>query len=221
MKKNRIIYAVSALTLAVLLFIFLRKNRDLKVETVAPAVAIGGSVAPTGEKQIAKSGKEFPEAAQTEIQNCLGTSAGNFAELQSLITAKAGELQSDQVELKVVQFEDQSGQLFRVRLAREFTESGKSQLTLGLFSVDPEGLPDRVQLPPSEAMNPDLAALDRVLRNKRITNEVESHRYLYPDEKELIVERENGNLTKLQYAGGKIRLACETTPDSSSCHCVR
>ncbi|MGE3262981.1 MAG: hypothetical protein AB7K68_14465 [Bacteriovoracia bacterium] len=165
--------------------------------------------------------KEFPDSAQQEIQKCLGAGAGNFAELEALVAAEAGSPTSEQLEWKVVQFEDQGGKPFRIRLAREFTEAGKPELRLSLFAIDEEGLPSRVPLPVQEVYQPDLEAMGRVLHDKRISSEIESQRYFYPGEKELTLEKENGIVQKLQFAGGNVRLSCDAAAGNPSCHCVR
>ncbi|MGZ3694089.1 MAG: hypothetical protein ACXWQO_07805 [Bdellovibrionota bacterium] len=221
MRRKKIILALAALVIAFVLVVFMRKNPELRETPDSATKGLPGISLLVPTKQASIINNDFPPEAQAEIQNCLGETAPNFAALETLIGKFTGEQESDELEWKVAEFEDESGQHFRVRLAKEFTEAGKPHLTLSLFTVDAEGLPDRIDLPVSETQNPDLAALDRVLHNKRISSEIESHRYVYANDKELIREQENGVTENLTYAGGKIRLACASTAESPSCHCVR
>lgn len=221
--KRWILIAVVLLAAAIAVVSYRLAQRD-GTQPVAVTLATDTQLA-TAEnvksytKNIEK--KEFPESARQEIQKCLGAGAGNFAELEALVAAEAGRPAAEQLEWKVVQFEDQGGKPFRIRLAREFTEAGKPELRLSLFAIDEEGLPNRVALPVQEAYQPDLEAMSRVLHDKRISSEIENRRYFYAGEKELTLEKENGVTQKLQFAGGDRRLSCDSAAGNPSCHCVR
>lgn len=220
-KKRRLQLAAAALAILALGLFFWSRTEKAPLPVDAGTAGEASSPAAAAPEAKPAASAEFPAEASSAIERCLGKPAGNFSELEQLVAAETGPASSNQLEWKVVEFEDQAGQPYRIRLAREYTEAGQAQLTLSLFSVDAEGLPDRIPLPPEESRSPDLEAMKRVLHDKRIRNEVENTRYRYAQGKELVLEKENSVTQKLQFMGGKIRLACESNLGSPSCHCVR
>jgi hypothetical protein len=215
MSQKRL-YLVLAVVTAVLLAAFAYRARQagpLTVQPVAAPFGVAGSqqllVPPTSSPAL----EDFSVAAQHKVEQCLGKPAGNFVELESLAAQSTGAPQADNLEWKVVQFDDESGHTMRARLERETGAKGNPYLKLSLFSVDEEGLPDRVPLAPGET-------LDNLLRGKRITKEIESHELKYANDFQVTVEKEDGVTQKYAVAGGGIRLACENTADGPDCHCV-
>lgn len=216
MSQKRL-YLVLAIVTAILLAAFAYRVRDAGPVEVTPVAAPFGL---EGSQQLLATPKtsavleDFAPVAQQKVEQCLGAKAGNFAELESLATQAAGAKKSDSLEWKVVQFEDEAGHTMRVRIEKEVGEKGGSYMKLSLFSVDEEGLPDRVALAPGET-------LDSLLRGKRVNKEIESHVLEYANGFQVTVEKEDGVIQKYALTGGSIRLACENTADGPDCHCVK
>jgi hypothetical protein len=215
MSQKRL-YLILAVVTAILLAAFAYRARQAGPQTVKPVAApfgLEGGQPLLVPPASSATPEDFGSPAQQKVERCLGKPAGNFAELESLAAQSAGAQQTDNLEWKVVQFDDESGRTMRARLERETGEKGSPRMKLSLFSVDEEGLPDRVPLAPGET-------LDSLLRGKRVTKEIESHRLKYANDYEVTVEKEDGVIQKYAVAGGGIRLACENTADGPDCHCV-
>lgn len=193
----------------------------LSPETPVPSEVVSTPAAPTPQPTLPNEAPaKFPTEAQTQINKCLGETIDGFPALETYV-AKSPVV-TDELEWKVAEFEEKDGQVFRARLAREKTESGGSILNLSLMKVDEEGLPDRVPFPSGPTDAAKIEALDTLLREKRLSSEVETRRIRYADGTELLHERENGRTHGLTLFLSQRRLSCVTTQAGDiTCHCVR
>jgi hypothetical protein len=103
---------------------------------------------------------------------------------------------------------------YRLRLSNEPSERGADALTLKIFEVDREGLPDLIN---TEVEHP-LNTLDSFLEGKRITLQVESMDYTGKNETSLHIEREDGKAVEIEFLAPTGRLAC-SGKEELSCHC--
>lgn len=103
---------------------------------------------------------------------------------------------------------------YRLRLSNEPSEKGPEALTLKIFDVDKEGLPD---LKETELENP-LGKLTEFLEDKHVLFQVESMDYVGKNDSTLHIEREDGRVVEVEFVSKKGRLACSGKTELS-CHC--
>lgn len=196
-----------------------RKSESPSPPSTTTLAEKGTAPAPKAEAvPEAKRKAGFSAEAQAEISRCLTRPAADFTELKSLLQRAGGTPTEQRLEWKLLHFED-AGKPFRVRLARDGQKNGRAELKVALFSVDEEGLPDPAPLPP------ELIASEQSLQSftaeKRITKEMEERVFRFAEGAELKEEKEDGEITKLDFSSTGLRLACDASAGTPSCHCAR
>lgn len=180
---------------AAVAFWLLRPSANFPREAAQPSV-ISPTISPARAIQ--------PNAAEViAIKPCLGAAMKEGESLEANLLNRIPSLKP-QLQWRVVRAEA-NGQEFRLRLALEPSEAGGEKLTLKIFSVDAEGLPDL--LPDSSGGDPE-KKMAEFLEGKRLINTIESVAGSGANGEFLRMEKEDGELVELEFKSDAGRLAC-------------
>lgn len=234
-KRTRIAYFILAVILLAVALVQVVRYWQAKPEVTpeglgAPATSASPDLTAPDAQAVAplaarakevKPGEPLPAEAQAEVERCLGHTVKDMANLRAQFEAAGGEVSRNDLEWKVVHFEDEAGKPFRIRLARDPSQSGRERLTIQLFSVDEEGLPDPVAIATQDKQNPTMETLAKFTKEKKVTKDIEARSVLFANGLKLATEIEDGTPKKLELTGQGFQLACDAVIAAPACHCIR
>jgi hypothetical protein len=212
---------VLALSLLAALWWF-QDNGGPPVATDPPAES---ATSPPGETPTSVPGNQpskaivFPEAAREEMRRCLHESAADMEGFEALLQNHAGEPSTERIAWRVLEFVDREGRTLRLRLSRERGQSGGERLFAQLYSVDAEGLPDPLPLPPALTRFPDEARLQEFLSGVRMEKEVVTTELAFKNGSRLERETEDGKVVRSEFIHPEFMVACSTLQNHPTCHC--
>jgi len=183
----------------------------------ATAVPTAASSAVPASPPPSASNADLAEETRAAVTECWKEEITGEKALLSAIEKK-GAAGKRELQWRVIKTEEK-GQERRVRLGRETRESGADALTVQVFAVDENGLPEPLPAQPGQRENPS-GWLNNFLRGKVIVEDARLEEITLANGQVLSLESEGNELTEAQFQGAGKNLACSKKGGALRCRCL-